>query len=317
MYPYVYSARQLLFSNLPAVGHCVSVLLETLQSFTSKTLRQHALAALLALSGIDENSLTLLLSNTEVKNSPQIDQISSRDGCNKYLDGLVDTLGVGPEDCGHVFACFLPGITMVITKLVTSETNLGSSVTVLSLLTWAHYVALVMKDSECSTPEIEASKGSNYDKVSEDDLSRKKLEVQRSLSWQQETDSKLCVLVQRMSGLVTSESWRSRLGLVGWAHILLSHSYRYIYTHSFIVTSSTACSCMYIDYSEVKSVAPILGLCLLCLRMHNSLCIGAVTVSYFPLLHTTPFNLTALHHHMHTHLSTELLRLPPHTSSSH
>lgn len=294
----MYSARQLLFSNLPAVGHCVSVLLETLQSFTSKALRQHALAALLALSEIDDHSIILF------KDSPQVDQMSSGDGCVKYLDGLVDTLGVGPENCGRVFACFLPGICMVITKLVTSETNLGSSVTVLSLLTWAHYVASVMKDSECTTPEREASKGSNYDKVSEDDMSRKKLEVQRSLSWQQETDSKLCVLVQRMSGLVTSESWRSRLALVGWAHILLSHSYRY----TFIVTTSAACRLV----ESIKLTAPFLRPLTFedpCMYLYSPIPIltRVHKPSHFNLNSSSP----------HTHLLIGLLRLPPHTSSSH
>ncbi len=203
----------------------MSVLLDAVRSFSSKTLRQHTLSALLALSGINSLFLTLQLSSNPDKTTGNVDFV-------KHLDTLVATLGVGPEGCGRVFASFLPGISMAITQLVTSDTNLCSPVTVLSHLTWAHYVSVVMKDSECGWLKSEerkalSMKGSNCDKASEDDPGVKQLTVERSLSWQQETDAKLCVLVQRMCGLVTSSNWRVRMGLVSWTHILLSHSYRY------------------------------------------------------------------------------------------
>ncbi len=203
----------------------MSVLLNIIQSFSSKTLREQTLSTLLALSGVNSLSLTLQISvrSDSDKTVDNVDFV-------KHLNDLVATLGIGPEGCGRVFASFLPGISMAITKLVTSQTNLGSSVTVLCLLTWAHYVSIVMKDSECQLVKSEAEKAikrSNYEKVSEDDTSEKKLAVERSLSWQQGTETKLCILVQRMSGLLTSVSWRVRMGLVSWAHILLSHTYRY------------------------------------------------------------------------------------------
>ena len=50
--------------------------------------------------------------------------------------------------------------------------------------------------------------------------------VKRTKSWYSETDEKLNVLVQRVCVLVTSEGWRVRLGMVGWAHTILSHCHR-------------------------------------------------------------------------------------------
>jgi hypothetical protein len=50
--------------------------------------------------------------------------------------------------------------------------------------------------------------------------------VRRTKSWYSETDEKLSVLVQRVCVLVTSEGWRVRLGMVGWAHTILSHCHR-------------------------------------------------------------------------------------------
>ena len=47
--------------------------------------------------------------------------------------------------------------------------------------------------------------------------------VKRTKSWCNETDQKLSILVQRVCVLVTSEGWRVRLGLVGWAHTILTH----------------------------------------------------------------------------------------------
>ena len=50
--------------------------------------------------------------------------------------------------------------------------------------------------------------------------------VRRTKSWYSETDKKLSILVQRVCVLVTSEGWRVRLGMVGWAHTILSHCHR-------------------------------------------------------------------------------------------
>ena len=251
----------------------MSVLLETLQNFQDKTLRRETLSALLALSGVDSSDLVIQLPKQSVSLTPRPTQeghpqVGSESGqlgmesgqlgtelgqlgseskqtvdpslstgsvdLSGYLNSLLQTVGVGPSNGGSVFASFLPGVSMAITKLVTTDTNVGSSVTLLALLTWAHYVAMVMNDSQCQEAvrqQTEKQKStnihSNYDKVSETGTKVERLGVKRTLSWQQDTDSKLCVLVQRMSGLVTSEGWRVRVGLVGWANCLLTCCYRY------------------------------------------------------------------------------------------
>ena len=65
-------------------------------------------------------------------------------------------------------------------------------------------------------------------KKEEEEVGPRSLAVKRSKSWCTETDRKLSVLVQRVCVLVTSEGWRVRMGMVGWAHTLLTHSHRYV-----------------------------------------------------------------------------------------
>ena len=60
----------------------------------------------------------------------------------------------------------------------------------------------------------------------EEEAEPQSLAVNRSKSWCSATDRKLSILVQRVCVLVTSEGWRVRLGLVGWAYSLLIHCQR-------------------------------------------------------------------------------------------
>lgn len=52
------------------------------------------------------------------------------------------------------------------------------------------------------------------------------LVVERTREWRVETDSKLSLLAHKMASLVTSEGWRVRVGMVVWAHSLLTHCHR-------------------------------------------------------------------------------------------
>ena len=106
--------RRQFFCELASVGHCVAVILANLEAWSSKTLRKEALSALLALSGVDSKALLCkLLRETE-----------TREEAAAAIESLVRC--EGGEGGGGVMASFLPGITISLTKLITSDANIGS-----------------------------------------------------------------------------------------------------------------------------------------------------------------------------------------------
>ena len=131
------------------------------------------LSAMLALSGVDATSLSNLIGHRKPTNQSRgkDDDITEANSEGKSRDDhdpahilSVLTKYVGVSECaemGGVFASFLPGITIALTKVMTSDVKVGSSVSVLALLTWAHYVAMVMDNSSINAAET-VSKLANY-----------------------------------------------------------------------------------------------------------------------------------------------------------
>ena len=154
------------------MGHCVSVLISTLQSYEAKKLRRVVLSALLALSGVDASNLTQLFGWSKITNQIQDDVIMSTNkektdntdhDPTHILSSVSNCIGISEcAEMGGAFASFLPGVTMALTKVMTSDIKVGSSVTVLALLTWAHHVAMVMDDAQIS--ELQPSLEVEYDK---------------------------------------------------------------------------------------------------------------------------------------------------------
>ena len=235
------SIREQLLSEVSAVGHCVSVLLHTLQSYQSKALRRETLSAMLAITAVDSQiPMKLLYFSQKTQNESVTSKTDADIGAKSnspsandrfsftasldpstFLSTLIRTIGVSSCDSKiSVFASFLPGMTIGLTKLVTTDSTIGSSVVILSFLTWAHYISLVLADSGA----VDHTSGFTGEQEKHHELL-----VVRTKEWESDTDHKLSVLVQRMSVLVTSEEWRVRVVMVGWAHCLLMHCYRYVY----------------------------------------------------------------------------------------
>lgn len=139
--------------------------MDTLQSFEAKKLRRAVLSTMLALTGVDVSSLYSLighskLTNQNGENEDDIIQEANSGSTDKYdpthiLSTLTKSVGVsGSTEMGGVFASFLPGITIALTRVMTSDIKVGSSVAVLALLTWAHYVAMVMNDAQINEAEM-------------------------------------------------------------------------------------------------------------------------------------------------------------------
>ena len=117
---------------------------------------------------------------------------------------------------------------MTITRVLTSDSKTVMGVVTLGLLTWAHYVGMVMEDVEEGGEEQEGVIQGEREEVqvgaqqSEGGGEERVQVIQRTKAWQNKTAENLKLLVERMCVLVTSPVWRVRLCLVGWAHSLLT-----------------------------------------------------------------------------------------------
>jgi hypothetical protein len=100
-----------LYQNVPAVGHCVSVLLASLGSCEGREVRNTALEGLLALSCLAEED-SALFTGVGGDTADSLRSLGGRVGRERLRRG-------------EVVASFLPGVTTAVTKLLTSEPNLG------------------------------------------------------------------------------------------------------------------------------------------------------------------------------------------------
>lgn len=206
-----------MFTHLVPLGHCISTLLHTL-SHSSNELRRDALRTLCALAGL--NTAPLLAAARLQEATPTQDQESSglAVAVEDYLSLVRERVGRRGCGRGKALASFLPGISTAVTRMLTSDAKTVELVISLGLVTWAHYVTLVMDEGEGEVwPDTHKEEGG--DKGGS-------LLVTKTTEWLEGTAKRLSVLIQRIFVLVTSDQWRVRLQLVGWAHALLQHCSR-------------------------------------------------------------------------------------------
>ena len=189
-----------LCGQLVQLGHCVFHLLGLLSvSPPSNQLRSHALQALCAVAGLNPDPILEAAAPTDLSAAPE-----------DFLGVVSGRVGGGGCGRGRAFASFLPGVSMAVMKLLTSDAKTAMGVVTLGLLTWAHYVAMVMADDSVDVG------------VSEGEESGGMKVVEQTDDWLKKTCGNLSVLVDRVCVLVTSDAWRVRLYLVGWAHVLVT-----------------------------------------------------------------------------------------------
>lgn len=190
------------------MGHCISTLLVHCTSTSSShDVRRYALTSLCALTGLD--TAPILAYSRLTQTTPDLSQ-----AVDAYLSLVRER--VGAEGCGRgrALASFLPGVSTAVTKLLTSDAKTVESVVSLGLITWAHYVVLVVGGEEWKELGLLQD---------EQAVKQESLAVCRTGVWLEETAKRLGLLIQCMCVLVTSEVWKVRVHLVGWAHSLLQH----------------------------------------------------------------------------------------------
>ncbi|XP_051886998.1 TELO2-interacting protein 1 homolog isoform X2 [Pristis pectinata] len=173
---------------LPTQGFVISVLLTIAEHEKSRQLQIHALKCL----------LTLIL---------QCD--CSDMHCSFDNSDLIHV--------GDLFASFLPGITLGMTRIISGDVKQGYLVTTYAIRVWYKVVCIVMANEQLSN--IQLDKKMNCVKESK----HAELVICRKPEWVKSTASKLDVLLQKICSCAAGNPhWKVRLELVELIHHLLS-----------------------------------------------------------------------------------------------
>ncbi|XP_065547297.1 TELO2-interacting protein 1 homolog isoform X3 [Lathamus discolor] len=133
------------------------------------------------------------------------------------------------QHCGDLFASFLPGISISLSRVVTGDIKQGHKPTVAAIRLFYLIVGLVMADAQLA--RIPKSK----EKLSEKQSKVSELVVHRGPDWSKSTAEKLSLLLHKMVEFSSVHPhWKVRLELVELVHHLLrncSHSLGSSFTH--------------------------------------------------------------------------------------
>ncbi|XP_069740729.1 TELO2-interacting protein 1 homolog [Narcine bancroftii] len=174
---------------LPAQGFIISILLTIAEREKSRQLQIHALKCL----------LTLIL---------QCD--CSEMHCSFDNSDLIRV--------GDLFASFLPGITLGMTRIISGDVKQGHLVTTYAIRVWYKVVCIVMANEQLSN--IQHEKNMNYAAKSK----HAELVIHRKPEWVKSTVSKLDVLLHKLCSCAAGNShWKVRLEFIELVHHLLSN----------------------------------------------------------------------------------------------
>ncbi|XP_077998436.1 TELO2-interacting protein 1 homolog isoform X2 [Glandiceps talaboti] len=192
---------------LPALGHCISILLSLAEREKLRDLRIQAMQCVLCLAQYEE-----LLS------SDQSHQVSD------------------------VFASFLPGIAISMCRIATGDSKQGISVISNAINVWSKVVTMVMSDVSLEwlssntnkTPALsktdrtveKRNDNSQTKSDSKSTESGRELRVRRTTDWVKNTGQKLNILISKMVILRSNSSWKIRLAMMEFAESLLLHCTR-------------------------------------------------------------------------------------------
>ena len=192
--------------HLQVVGHCVSVLLSVIKYQTSRNVQLTAMNCLSALSGMRTAMLALIPTPT----------IDVNDDSTSWIKD-VTAIGLGLTGASATFSSFLPGIVISLCELVTKNSKAGQKVISCGLLTWVHFVSLVMNDCEYTASTTVNNKENDAPVVEHG----RQLDVKRDKKWWKETSEKLDILISSIYRLMSHSSWLVRWTLCVWSYCLL------------------------------------------------------------------------------------------------
>ncbi|XP_032074137.1 TELO2-interacting protein 1 homolog [Thamnophis elegans] len=121
------------------------------------------------------------------------------------------------RQCGDLFASFLPGISISLSKIISADAKQGHAVTVSAIKLFSTAVSLVMADEQLAEiPEERKKPASGQSKM-------EALVVHRDAAWTRNTASKLSILIKKVAASASVHPhWKVRRELVEMAHLLLT-----------------------------------------------------------------------------------------------
>lgn len=175
-------------SSLPHLGFAVTLLLAVAEQERAKQVRISAIGCLQAL---------LLQCN-----------------CTEYHRPLDEE---EMRLCGDLFASFLPGISVALSRIITGDVKQSHAVVVSALKLFSQVISLVMADEQLS--QIPPKK----DKPALEQTRIAELMVHRGLDWTKSTAAKLSVLIKKVvDSVIVHPHWKAKKELVETAHHLLT-----------------------------------------------------------------------------------------------
>lgn len=174
-------------STLPRLGFAVSLLLDLAEQEKSKQIKIAALKC-----------LQVLLFQCDCQDHP------------RSLDELEQ------KQLGDLFASFLPGISMALTRVITGDFKQGHSIVMSSLTIFYKTVSFIMADEQLErTSDVQPKPASVEHRVAE-------LMVHREAKWVKNTSDKLTVLIKKITECVSVHPhWKVRLALIELVEALL------------------------------------------------------------------------------------------------
>ncbi|ETE61822.1 TEL2-interacting protein 1-like protein, partial [Ophiophagus hannah] len=165
-------------------------------------------------------SLLLALAEQEKARQVKITALQCLQALLLQCDCPVDHQSLEKEEmrqCGDLFASFLPGISITLSKIIAADAKQGHAVTVSAIRLFSRAVSLVMADEQLAEIPPERKKpASEQSKI-------QALVVHRDADWAQNTASKLSILIKKVVGSgSTHPHWKVRRELVEMARLLLT-----------------------------------------------------------------------------------------------
>ncbi|XP_034643575.1 TELO2-interacting protein 1 homolog isoform X2 [Trachemys scripta elegans] len=174
-------------STLPHLGFAVSLLLALAEQEKAKQIKLAALKCLQVL---------ILQCDCQEHHRP-LDTVETR-------------------QCGDLFASFLPGISIALSRVITGDIKQGHMVTVSAIRLFYQTVCLVMADEQLATITQDEEKPS----VEQSRLSE--LVVHRGPDWVKSTADKLSLLIHKIVEFASLHPhWKVRMELVELVHLLM------------------------------------------------------------------------------------------------
>ncbi|XP_010071675.1 PREDICTED: TELO2-interacting protein 1 homolog, partial [Pterocles gutturalis] len=178
-------------STLPLLGFAVSLLLGLAEQEKAKQIKISALKC-----------LQVLVLQCDCQEHRHLDEDEAR-------------------QCGDLFASFLPGISITLSRVITGDIKQGHKPTVSAIRLFYLIVGLVMADEQL------ARIPKNREKLPVDQSRISELMVHRGPDWSKSTAEKLCLLLHKIVEFSSVHPhWKVRLELVELVHHLLRNCSR-------------------------------------------------------------------------------------------